>query len=588
MKQILKIISITIAISLFGLASFAQRGKLETPYEESEGLETATYEEVIAFYKRLAKSSTTIRMTTEGLTDSGYPLHLITYSKNGSFDLEAARKNDRRILFINNGIHPGEPCGVDASMMIFRDLAYESKVREMTGDVIIASIPLYNIGGALNRGPHSRTNQIGPKEHGFRGNARNFDLNRDFVKQDTWNARSFAEIFQKVQPDVFLDTHTSNGADYQHVMTLVEGQADKLGGNLGEYYRNQFLPLVYSDMKEAGFPMVPYVQTVDRTPDNGIQGFYDSPRYSSGYAALFQTMGMISEAHMLKTYKERVEGTYTLIKALLSTINNQKDQIGKERAAMMTTLSQQQNFPLHWTVDMEQYSEVEFMGYEAGYKPSEISGKDRLFYDRDKPWTKTIKNYNYYKPVSMAAKPQAYIIPQAWHNIIENLRRNGVDLLLIDTDTTIQVEAYRIANFETRQRVYEGHYLHYNIELEKESMNMNFRKGDFIVSTNQSRVRYIVETLEPQAYDSFFTWNYFETILQMKEYFSSYVFEDLAAEYLMSHSEVKDALKKRKAEDQQFAENARAQLFFIYQQMPNYEPEHLRYPVYRYLGTIRQ
>jgi hypothetical protein len=387
-----------------------------------------------------------------------------------------------------------------------------------------------------------------------------------------------------VQPDVFLDTHTSNGADYQHVMTLVEGQADKLGGNLGEYYRNDFLPLLYSGMKEEGFPMVPYVQTVDRTPDNGIQGFYDSPRYSSGYAALFQTMAMISEAHMLKTYRERVEGTYALIKTLISTINDQKSQIGKEREAMIGALREQQEFPLHWTVDKERYSEIEFQGYEAGNKPSEISGMDRLYYDRNKPWTKTINHYNYYKSITMAEMPQAYIIPQAWHNVIENLERNGVELTQLESDTTIFIEVYKIANYETRQRPYEGHFLHHNIELETVSMDQSFRTGDYLVYTNQSRVRYIIETLEPQAYDSFFGWNYFDTILQMKEYFSSYVFEDLAAQYLVEHPEVKEALEERKSADQQFAQNARAQLFFIYQQMPNYEPEHLRYPVYKYLG----
>jgi len=584
MKGAFKIISLYILFSLVAFVAMGQDQNWITPYERSEGLGTATYEEVISYYKRLAKSSPEIRMTTEGLTDSGYPLHLITFSADGEFNFESARKNGRRILFINNGIHPGEPCGVDASMMFFRDLASDEDIRRLVGDVIIGAIPLYNIGGALNRGPHSRTNQVGPKEYGFRGNARNYDLNRDFIKQDTYNARSFAGIFQKVQPDIFLDTHTSDGADYQHVMTLVEGQADKLGGNLGEYYRNDFLPMLYSGMKEAGFPMVPYVQTVERTPENGIQGFYDSPRYSSGYAALFQTMAMISEAHMLKTYKERVEGTYALINTLAGTINDQKNQIGRERAAMVTALMAQQDFPLHWTVDKERFSEIEFQGYEAGYKPSAISGKDRLYYDRSKPWTKSIPHYNYYKSERLVKKAETYIIPQGWHDVIENLERNGIEVIQLEQDSSIEVTAYRIVGYETRQRPYEGHYIHYDIEYTPYKTVMAFRKGDYLVHTNQRGVRYIVETLEPRGYDSFFSWNYFDTILQMKEYFSSYVFEDLAQQYLDEHPDVKMALEERKAEDQQFAQNARAQLFFVYQQMPNYEPEHLRYPVYKYMG----
>ena len=71
---------------------------------------------------------------------------------------------------------------------------------------------------ALNRNSTTRTNQNGPESYGFRGNARNYDLNRDFIKSDTKNAKTFAQIFHLVQPDVFIDNHVSNGADYQYIL----------------------------------------------------------------------------------------------------------------------------------------------------------------------------------------------------------------------------------------------------------------------------------------------------------------------------------------------------------------------------------
>ena len=100
---------------------------------------------------------------------------------------------------------------------------------------MIVIIPVYNVGGALNRGSYSRANQNGPEAYGFRGNARNLDLNRDFIKCDSRNARSFNRLFNQWKPDVFVDTHTSNGADYQYVMTLISTQKDRLGGALGEF-----------------------------------------------------------------------------------------------------------------------------------------------------------------------------------------------------------------------------------------------------------------------------------------------------------------------------------------------------------------
>ena len=32
-------------------------------------------------------------------------------------------RKDKRILLINNGIHPGESDGIDATMLLFRDIA---------------------------------------------------------------------------------------------------------------------------------------------------------------------------------------------------------------------------------------------------------------------------------------------------------------------------------------------------------------------------------------------------------------------------------------------------------------------------------
>jgi murein tripeptide amidase MpaA len=128
-----------------------------------------------------------------GETDSGKPLHLVIYNPDGSEkSLDELRKTYRFIL-INNGIHPGESDGIDASMMLYRDLCNGSI--EQPEHTVIATIPVYNIGGCLNRNSVTRTNQNGPKAYGFRGNAQNYDLNRDFIKTDTKNAKSFSKIY---------------------------------------------------------------------------------------------------------------------------------------------------------------------------------------------------------------------------------------------------------------------------------------------------------------------------------------------------------------------------------------------------------
>ncbi|WP_245916210.1 M14 family zinc carboxypeptidase [Aureicoccus marinus] len=150
-----------------------------TPYEEKGGTQTPTYEEVISFYLDLAKAFPSINVQTLGKTDSGQPLHLVTYNPDGNFNFQKIGE-DKALVLINNGIHPGESDGIDACMMLMRDLATGEK--EVPKNTVIASIPIYNVGGALNRNSTSRVNQNGPAEYGFRGNARNYDLNRDFIK----------------------------------------------------------------------------------------------------------------------------------------------------------------------------------------------------------------------------------------------------------------------------------------------------------------------------------------------------------------------------------------------------------------------
>src|SRR5205085_10849189 len=125
-------------------------------------------------------------------------------------------------------------------------------------NVVLAFIPVYNIGGCLNRNSNTRVNQNGPEEYGFRGNSQNLDLNRDFTKCDSKEARSFAQLFHYLNPDIFIDNHVSDGADYQHTMTLITTQYDKLG-TLGTYLKNTFEPAIYSGMKQKGWDMVPYV-----------------------------------------------------------------------------------------------------------------------------------------------------------------------------------------------------------------------------------------------------------------------------------------------------------------------------------------
>ena len=570
---------------LFSIWCTGQKMDWQTPFEQNENYST-TYQEAIAYYEKLAKQYPQLKLETHGSTDSGHPLHTAILSKDQDFDPASIRAKGKVILFINNGIHPGEPCGIDATQMLIRDYLQDQNKQALLDHVVIVIIPVYNIGGALNRGSFSRTNQLGPEAYGFRGNAKNLDLNRDFIKCDSKNAQTFNQIYNQWLPEIFIDNHTSNGADYQYTMTLIATQHNKLHPLLADYMQNELLPQLYQGMQERGMEMTPYVYARN-TPDEGIAGFLDLPRYSSGYAALHHAISFMPETHMLKPFKDRVKSTYYFMDCMIKTIDKDYQRILEARTKLVEQVKAQTTFPINWSLEPNQADTIKFKGYEAKYKPSAISGLDRLYYDRNAPFEKEIPYFNYYKISSEITKPVAYVIPQAYSAVVDRLQWNGVNVQRLQEDQELELDFYYIKDFKTRQNAYESHYIHSQVEVETKTINRQFYKGDYVIYTNQAANRYILETLEPQAPDSYFAWNFFDGILMQKEYFSSYVFEDLALKYLEEDPDLKAALEAKKEEDETFAASARAQLDFIYKRSPHYEATHNLYPIGRMVKPIQ-
>jgi hypothetical protein len=570
-------ICLTVFLSLFFLNGFAQT--LTTRFERSNGTETPTYQEIIQWWKAADKQSPRLKLLTMGPTDAGYPLHLAVLTNDGNSDLALARKNNKRIILVNNGIHPGEPDGIDASMLLVRDIITGKKT--LPSNIVLAIIPVYNIGGCLNRSEWFRVDQNGPKAFGSRGNSQNLDLNRDFIKNDSREAKSFASIFHLCDPDIFIDNHVSNGADYQHVMTLISTQHNILGGAMGKYLEETLEPAIYTSMKEKGYDLVPYVNNFDETPESGWPQFVDAARFSTGYASLWQTFSFMPETHMLKPYKQRVEATYALMESFITYTSKNSQQIRDLRAQSKKAIQTQPQFAVNWKVDSTKFKQIIFKGFEAGHKPSEVSGLTRLYYDRNKPFEKKVRFYHEYKASQTVSTPSAYIIPQGWWKVIDLLKLNEVKMQRLSSDTSIEVEYYRINSYKSSPRPYEQHHLNSAVQLTANKKKMQFRKGDYIIPMNQVANRFLIEVLEPQSTDSYFAWNYFDAVLQQKEGYSDYVFEETAAEYLQKDPALNEKLKQQQSADSSFAKSASAQLDFIYENSPWYEPAHMIYPVYR-------
>lgn len=555
-----------------------------TPFELGDGWDTATYENAIEYYVGLEKSNEQITTHSMGKTDSGFPLTLVLITDERPVALGDVSRDARTVLLINNAIHPGESDGVDASMAFARDLVNDKeRYGVLLDEVIVAIIPLYNIGGALNRNTGTRANQNGPRAYGFRGNGRNYDLNRDFMKCDTRNARSFAQIFHLLDPDFFIDTHVSNGADYQHVMTTSQSQKDKLGLSLGKYMHTVFEPQLFETMKKGGMPTIPYVNSSGAPPENGFDQFLETPRYSTGFTGLFQTMGYMTETHMLKPYPQRVAATRLFLDESLALLAKEGKRIQLLRKQDRDSYRRQESVPIAWEVDRNHPARLEFHGYEAKQIVSRVTGGTRLFYDRDKPYIRNIPYFNEYKVSESVKLPAGYLIPREWHTVIDLMELNAVTMRTIKTPVKVPAEIYRVDSVESRTEPYEGHYFHDKVELATRKETILVRSGDVVIPVNQARARYVVEALEPKAMDSLFRWNRFDTVLQQKEYFSPYVFETTAEKLIANDQALREEFNIKKQSDSEFSGDRRAQLEFLYKRSENYEKSHRRYPVARLL-----
>jgi hypothetical protein len=433
----------------------------------------------------------------------------------------------------------------------------------------------------LQRSAYHRVDQDGPREFGARGNSQNLDLNRDFMKADAAETRSLIKAIEWVKPLVLIDNHVSNGADYQHVMTLLSTQPEKLGGAMGGLLREELEPEVYRRMKDVGFPMVPYVNHWGTTPEKGWDAYLEGPRYLSGYGAVRNIYSFVPETHMLKPFADRVRATYALNVALIETFAKHREAAANAAKTQRKAEAAAVRLPVAWTIDTSTVHRVPFLGYQRGTKPSEVSGQPRLFYDRSKPFSMDVA----YRDVAVATQwadiPEAYIIPRGWTEAWSRLTAHGISYRELKRDTTMRVEVTYIEGYKAGAQPYEGHFTLRDIKTRRDTLEVQFLAGDYLVPANQSHRRYLAEALEADAPDGLLAWGFFNAVLQQKEGFSGYAFEDTAAKLLRERPALKAALEAKKASNSDFAGDGEAQLNWLFKQTEYYELRHRRYPVYK-------
>ena len=532
------------------------------------GNSSPTYPQLISHLQKIDRAHREIELYAMGDSDYGLPIYLCVINGAGDSTKTFEKAKEQTTILINNAIHAGEPDGINACLIWLDQWIAKGKP---TKDLpVIAFIPAYNVGGMMNRNSTSRANQNGPDEYGFRGNAQNLDLNRDFIKMDSENAFTFAKIFHALNPDVFVDTHVSNGADYQYTLTYISSMKERLAPSMKKITYEKLLPWMNVNLKKDGWDLFPYVELKGETPEDGLYAFNDLPRYAMGYATLFHAISFTTETHMLKPFPQRVQSTLAFLNRLIEYTASNAKEIELARKASIDYWNAQSVYKFNFELT-EIKDSVLFKGYTFSKPISEVTNLPRLKYHTDQPYEKYIPWYGTYEAKSTQEIPDFIVVSRQSKRVLERLRANKIDMSTIRKDTLIILLKEKVFAFDSPNKPYEGHYYHSKMQSAIKQDTLFLKPGDVVIPTTQFARPYLLATCLASSEDSYFRWNFFDSYLQQKEYFSAYVFEDKAIDILKEKPWLKDELERLKANDQGVQQSPWEQLFFIYKNSDMFE-----------------
>jgi len=552
-----------------------------THFEKSRFLSTPCYTESIEYFQKLAEYSPFAELKTFGISPQGRELKYLIVSGDGAFNPDNGKETKKPIVLIINGIHSGEIEGKDASMLLLREILISKEKEYLLDSLSLIVVPIFNVDGHERKSKYNRINQNGPEEMGWRTTAQNLNLNRDWLKAEAPEMQAMISLFNEWLPDFIIDSHTTDGADYQYTITYSVEKFQNIYGETANWLRKKFVPYLESKVEQKGILIHPYIYLRNwrKGFDGGIIDWAATPRFSTGYFALQNRPSLLIETHMIKSYKDRVYSTKAAFESVLGLINSNANELVElnERADKNSVKGLTEDgkyLPLAYN-NSEKYQETKLKGYKYYWEPSDISGDQKLIYtDEEKDFN--VKYYNDIFVIDSIAVPTGYIIPAEWRRLVfSKMELHGVHTKQIQKDTTITVTKYKFRNVSFNKASYEGRQT-VSFETDKITEEVQIKAGDIFVPTNQRTVRVIVN-----AGDSFLRWGYMNSIFEQKEYYENYVMEKLAEEMLNEEPDLRKEFQLKLEEDEEFKNDPGKRLDFFYERSPYYDKSYLTYPVLR-------
>jgi murein tripeptide amidase MpaA len=563
----------------------AETGAWQTLAESSAYAETPRYTETMAYFARLDAASDKLCMSAFGTSPQGRALNVVVIADKGECTPEQVHASGKEIILVQSGIHPGEIEGKDALMAFARDLTVLGKHPDLLRDTVLVAIPIFNVDGHERVSPYNRINQNGPNAMGWRATAQNLNLNRDYVKADAPEMQAWLKLWNAWQPDLLIDLHNTNGADYQYELTWKFETTANIHPALAEWNRVALGKRVQRAMQKRGWKLFDYITGVDDTDISaGLVMENSGPRYSTGYAAIANRAGLLIETHMLKDFRTRVLVNQDLLLEVLREVARHPGSLRKAvRAAEATSAARATTpdapLPVRFQLS-DKTREMTFLGVADKRVDSDISGAKWVQYDPKTPRAIQLPVRDDLQTTLSIAAPAAYLVPVQWQTAIDKLDLHGIAYTRIQTATRVSASAYRFDKVEWAKQPFEGRLAITTLDQHEEAGEFDIPAGSVLVATTQPRGDIAMHLLEPQAPDALIRWGFFNAIFEQKEYAEPRILERMAREMLAADPALQTQFDA-KLKDPAFAADRWARLYFFYERSPFFDREYMRYPVLR-------
>ncbi|REG90793.1 M14 family metallopeptidase [Flavobacterium aquicola] len=575
-----------------------------TPTEKANFRTTPSYQETMIWLQKLDAASPLLKMISIGKSDEGRDINMIIASSDKNITAASLKSSAKPLLLVQAGIHSGEIDGKDAGMMLLRDIAFGNK-KSLLDKVNFLFIPILSVDAHERSSAYNRPNQRGPENMGWRTNAQNLNLNRDYAKLDTKEIRAVIKVINDYDPEMYMDIHVTDGADYQYDITF--GGIGQIGYSpaIEKWLSETYKPFTDKDLSANGH--IPGALTNafnDKEFSQGNVVTTGAPRFSDSYGDARHLASVLVENHSLKPFKQRVLGTYVLLESTLKLLANEgnslheitkKDKdIRPAKVPMAWKIPQMKQRTTFEALSTLQNSEnaakpadsITFLAIDSKIQKSAVTNSDYVEW-LGRPVTMHIADYKSTEPIDFISRPKGYWIPASCGEIITRLKLHGITMTALTDAKEITVEMYRITDYKFQDenqavKPFEGH-MQVDAATKTEVRKQLFPAGSVYVSTDQPLGDLAMLLLETASKDSYFSWGFFLNIFQRTEYIEAYIMEPMAKKMLDDSPALQKEFEEKKANDAAFANNPSAILSWFYSKTKFYDERYLLYPIGRVL-----